>query len=1273
MPRGVGLGGVVLSASLVCVPLFAQNSTITGQITDQTQAAIPNVRITIAAPDTGQEYKTTTDGDGVFVYAGLPPGTYVVTAEMDGFKKKVSVPFQLEAGGKQRIDLALLAADTRQTIEVTAEPAALQTESGMVGSTITSLELDSLPFASRNAMEAVMTVPGVAGELGEDESGVFVRVPTAGAGLSIGGGRPGGGAILTDGASISTIGIGGAAMSFSPDTIQEFQVITNAFSATMGVTGSGVIRKVLRGGDNRLSGNFMWLHQNPVLASRQFNRPIPPDNRRHNFGLYAGGPVVVPKIYDGRNKTFFFVAIEPKRWMDTIEIYERFPTLEERQGDFRNMYVQPGQTPPLLYQQVQCFPSEIDCKQVRPMHRPSGTAEYPLWSTNDPDPSKRGRVIPKAYLDPISQLLLQDVPLPNLPFDANGRNYFGVRGVTGAEDRWNVKIDHNFTKQNRLTGRYTHAPNLADRYKYNRENLFFAFPSDRRLARQVQLTDAHVFSPRVVNELRASYTFGDFSRTAPGEIATINFVKDRFGLPNQTNWGYPDFRSGWGVYGFDLGNPLGTYIEHNYQVSDDLTIIRGRHSMTIGADWRFMQLNIKSSELRWLCCGQYNFAAAQTNSGNTNTPGGTGGLQFASFLLGVPNGINLRSIIVPYYYRWRTGAAYFQDDWKVRPNLTLNLGVRWQYNSPRLEKFNRQASIDLQNPVQLLNPDGSVRAITFNYVYAGFDGQSRYLEPAHQVNFEPRFGFAWSPKFLWNRSKRRVVIRGGYGISHLPNTGRGRDPVPDFGAGTAGTWGYTRWQNNNRPALTQSENPDYLISIGRNKPVVRYNPAVLEIPKDGILCHACPPRDARVPTGESFSAIMFSKTNSPPYMQNWNLTTEFELPGKYILSFSYLGSKGTHLYSPVIGINHPDPQLFEEMLNNGEDPNELVEDPFGRANANGAVLTVRKVDLIRPYPTAGDINLAGLTNSNSVYHAGAVSLERRFSGGGAGVIRSLRANYTWGKSIDTTSDSNLTGANLFSWGAPRVQDPEDLTGNRAVSLFDTRHRINLTMVADLPFGHRRRFLNHPRRLSGFLVNYWQFNMVSSVFSGFPFAPFLGDANGVPGGATGTQRIRPDLAPGVPIKNPRWSKSVANDVPYFNPEAFARPKYGNLGDAPRTLDWARAPWKQTLNVSLFKEFQPFENPRRKFQFRAEFFNVLNHATFQTDNTVLNLFGTGVPVSRTGLQLDGPIPYLWNARAVDFPIGSRERILAQNYNQNFGKLWWARNGPGRVVQLGLRFYF
>lgn len=1251
--------------------LAQSTGTITGAVTDQLQAAIPGVKITLTAVGTGTRIAAVTNDSGNYTAASLQPVEYIVSAELEGFKKAASKPVKVTPGSAAQVNIVLVPLDAKQVVEVSADPPAIETQISMVSNTVSQKELESMPLASRNVLDLAMTIPGVMGDPGSDEGGIFLDVPSSGSGLNISGGRAGSSAIMADGANATSLGIGRATITFSPDTIQEMNIITSTFSAKYGNSGGGVVQTVSRAGTDTYRGTAYWYHRNPFFAARQFNRPIPAQARRNEEGVTFSGPVWIPKLYKGRGRTWFMVAVEPKQWFDQIDIYDRFPTVEERNGDFRNTWVAPGQVRPKLHQAVRCAPTPQSCQQLLPLHRPSSTAEYPLFSANDPDPSKRGYVIPKNMMDPLALKILEEVPLPNIPFNAQGQNYFGTRGVDGRSRRYMVKVDHNFTPKHRFSSTYRQVPNLSDRFRTSKENYFFSFASDQSITKQGLVNHTWTMSPAAVNEMRASYTFFDSSRTPPGDLAVTNYTKEKFGLPNALSYGYPQFTAGFGTYGLNNGgvNGLGQYIEHQYQFSDDFSIVKGKHTLQTGFDYRLGMMNVKSSGLAYMCCGQYNFAATQTNSGNANTPGGTGGLTFASFLLGVPNGINLRNVLIPYYYRWSNMAAYFQDDWKIKRNLTLNLGMRWQFNSPRWEKWNRQATFDYYNPKELLDNEGDLAGFTFDYLYAGYEGRSRYLEKAFYKNFEPRVGWAWQPAWMPLR-RRHLVLRGGYGISHPPITSRGRDPIPDFGVAAAGAWGFLRWQSNTAaPARTQSEDPRYTITIGRNRPAMTLNPLTVQIPENGRLCVGCRgTQDSRVPAG---ARVLFANDSKSQYIQTWNLTTQFEAPGALVVSMSYLGQKGTYLLSPLIGINNPDPILFAELLDEGGDPTELIEDPFGRVDAAGNPLQRPRVDYLRPNPLAGDVNIAGRTDSNSIYHAGTLSVDRRMAGFG------IRANYTWAKSIDTSSDASLNSPQLYPWSLSRLQNARDLKANRSVSTFDSRHRVNVAITNwDIPIGRRKRFGGNIGRKTNLLVGDWSISGNFFVQSGLPWAIYLGnsDTNGVPGATGGAERVRPNMMLGVPMRNPRWSKQVANDVPYINPEAFARPGYGEIGNAPRTLDYFRLPWRFSSNASLIKEIRPWREGRRYFTLRGEFYNVTNTVMFNiaTGGTSEAMFSAQPALCRNCLSLEGPMPYLFNATGV-FPIGTREQILATAYNQNFGKLWRDRNGPGRTVQLALRFNF
>ncbi|MDZ4800904.1 MAG: carboxypeptidase regulatory-like domain-containing protein [Bryobacteraceae bacterium] len=1252
-----------LSALIIVSAAGQTRSSITGVITDQTRAVIPGASVIVTAVETGVEYKTTTNIEGYYTVSSLQAFSYTVRAQFAGLAEAASAPFKLDSSATARVDLVLVAAGSKQVVEVSAAAPAINTESGMIGTTVSAREISDLPVQGRNALSLVTTVAGVGGEMATDEMTQSMRPMAPGAGVSIGGGRLSSTAYTVDGSATTGVAYGRATVTLSTDTVQELKIITNNYSAQYGSVGSGVVSMVTKSGTDQLHGSAFWTQRNPALGARAFNSVSPPRARRNELGATLGGPVWIPKVYNGRNRTFFFASIEPKRYSSENDFRAWVPTAAERAGDLRERYVNPGAVRPLIYQQVNCVMSGSSCGQLLPINRPASTTIHSLFSANDPDPTKRGRVVPPQFIDKTSQLILSYVPLPNIPYDIQGRNFLGIEGNDGRDNRWNVKIDHSVTDHHRISTRYTDIPIFGNNFQFHRQVEPVVYPSHISKTKQPALTHTWVVSPSVVNELRLSYTFGNYSVVGSYDIQERDYTKEIFNLPSSANWGHPAFTiqgTPSANYGMRDGENIGQTREHQYQLADDLTLTRGKHTLMVGVDMRHMQLNLLGNGLQRIAGGAYLFGTNATQAGNANAPGGVGGDSLASFLLGIPTSLRIRDAVVPYYYRWKSYGAYLQDDYKIRRNLTLNLGLRWQYNSPRAEKYNRQATVDLDNPVPLTDAQGRTNGYTFNYLHSGF-GRSNYLEPVHKNGWEPRFGFAYTPDFGWNQG-RRVVIRGGYGISHLPQTGRSRFATPDFGA-DINSHSYTQWTGTGAYPQALAVNPSQPVRMSTNPPTVPSNPLLQQIPSDGKLCAGCPPVDPRVPGG---SLISFNQDNQLPYLQSWNLTVQKELLNNLVLTVSYLGSKGTHLFSPGLNANQPNQELLNDLLDEGGDPLATTPDPFGRVDAAGNLRLVSFQDLLRPFPTVGDIVVTGMTSSNSIFHAGTFELERRYAAG-----LGARFNYTWSKSIDNTSDSNFDGTSFGSFGSSKWQDALDNKGNRSVSIYDVRHRFNLTTNYTLPFGESQRFLGGAGRFANAIIGGWQANIIGGLQSGYPLQPALGDRNGLPAQPTGgvvNERMRPNVISGVPIINPLWNKSVANDVPYFNPAAFSRPEYGRKGNAARTLDYARAPWRQSLNGSMMKSFYPFENRSRYVQFRAEFYNLLNHAVFSPDLSA-NLFTGTPPVSKAGLSLAGPIPYYPTATGT-FPVGSREEVLGRNYNPSWGFVNQGSNGAGRVIQFAIR---
>jgi hypothetical protein len=709
--------------------------------------------------------------------------------------------------------------------------------------------------------------------------------------------------------------------------------------------------------------------------------------------------------------------------------------------------------------------------------------------------------------------------------------------------------------------------------------------------------------------------------------------------------------------------------------------------------------------------GQYTFSNVQTNS--TGAAAGTGGSPFASFLLGVVNGtVTLRNAQIPYYYRWNSYAGFVQNDWKVRRNLTLNLGVRYNVQMPRTEKYDNQGVYrpDLATSVPLAAPltlqDGAVvkSVLVPPFVFSGRGGNSRYMTPTDYMDFEPRFGFAWGPQFL---QSRHITLRGGYGLSHAPLTGAARLPGPDFGA----TQGFAS------AVPSATVNPNYVMRLGENPPlIIPQTPAqVINAPANGVVT------TNSLYYQQGVGGYAVSANYHTPYIQNWNLTISWQANRSTTVELGYTGLKGTRLFMPHENINPKSSGLLDAQNAANVNTTNTINDPLGRVNpSTGRVLTVQNGSLGSPYLGFSSLYVLYDASANSIRHGGYVSMQHRVSRG-----LSFTANYTWAKSIDDASSSGgdknvLTAVNgqtdgQVAFGAPRYLD-------RSVSTFDQRHVINSTLIYDLPFGRGRSLFNGVWKPVDFVVGGWTVSAIERVNSGFPYLPALADANQI-GDLTHT--ARPDMLAGVPLINPLWDRNCPTGngcQPYVNPAAFMRPALGKLGSAPRSLDGVRGPWAQNLDLSLQKSFRLGESGKRRIQFRADALNLLNHPVFRvfpnnaggTDfmgapstaaltaadyNTwatannqpastttagaaLLNQINANVNAQKNAAGVlpinffSVPLPQnFYGKAAASYDIttidGFKLFRLRQAYNTSFGDLY--QRGGSRYVQLGLKIYF
>lgn len=1253
--RPIKVLGLILALAFAA---FAQTNkgSISGTVTDPNGAAVAGASVTVINRGTNQKITQVTPTNGGFTVSFLDPVNYNIIVEAKGFKRTVMENIKVDTATAANADVVLEVGEATAELTVSAEASLLNTESGTTTHTITERQIQDVPLNNRSVLDLAVTSPNVSGDAGSEDPEVTSGQPVPGFNLSLNGGRPGSTTILADGVNNTGVGLARAVVSFTPETVQEFTVQTSAYSAEYGQTGGGVINISTKPGSNDFRGTALVYHRNPYTNAQPYRigtTPRTANNLRYTQGsLSFGGPVYLPrfgeggpKLYDGHNKTFFFFAYEPRWRQDFVTTTTLLPTAAERAGDFRNLVrsstsggwipadvaarfgitsannnniyqqftLNNGRLVPIVLTGSNQYCQFGDTRAILVNGQPQCTAATnaaPINSLN---------VIPSQFIDPIASKLLQFMPTGGEYFLDNGlvRNYVIDRSVLQNETRYTLRLDHNFTDANKANFRYTLTPAIGVRGFGSDVNGNTGVYSD---AKQFLIGDTHIFSPKVVNDLRLSYTRGVFSEDFSPEFSIKGGrnLATELGLPSLTAGGIPLFQISGdggtnGIQGYtafsDVGSSGSTNnfnVEERFSIDDTVNWARGSQNWKFGVNLSYARLNV--IPFFGASGGRWEFRTLNT-SNNRGTGLTNGGNNLASLLLGVPNAVQVRPLLLNYDYRWKGGALFAQNDWRVRPNLTVNLGFRYSLQYPRTEKNNLQGVFrpDLAQNVTLTDAQRRATATGLGipttsaipdyvpttvqlpaFAFAGRGGRSRFIVPIDYRGFEPRFGFAWSPKMSKWFADHNSVIRGGYGLSHAPITGNNRNPNPDFGSFTAVS---TLANGSTVGGTSDATQP---VRLSGNAPFINGVPidTVLGTNSEGLVFLNS--------LGVPGVADAGPDSGKVPYTQNWNLTLQFEPFKNTVVEVAYVGSKGTHLYMPLVNINPKNTSFVELLEGNNLNSETTFADPLGRRNLLGAVIAIQRNSVASPYFGFNNLNRFFDPSANSIRHAAYVDLRRRIARG-----VTFTANYTYGKSIDDASDASpdvrvlTSGSTLgqVSYGAPR-------SGDRSISTFDIKHNFSSTFVWDLPFGRKRTFFKGAPAAVDALVGGWSLSGLVRLQGGQPFLPFITDTNRL-GGTNRTVRL--DIVPGVSIKNPLYSAGNcsigAACEPYINPAAFQRPVKGSLGSAPRTLD-VRSPLQEYFDFSIQKTFNmPFigNEGKRRIQLRMDLINAFNHPNFRFNNT------------------------------------------------------------------------
>lgn len=732
MNRRLGL----LTATIFGLPLLAQSplGTITGVVTDALGAVVPNIEVVATNTGTNLTYKGRTSESGVYVIPALPVGDWELSASAPGFKTFRRKGIVLEVGQRIRVDFALELGETAESVTVTGEIARVQTEDSSLGTVVEQQRIENLPLNGRHVFNLVKLVAGVQPRFNNTDG--FGEVSNQNfSQFRINGGPVYGTQVFMDGGTNQVATHGEISVVPMADAVEEFKVETNALKAEFGQTSGGVINVVTKSGTNEFHGSLYEFLRNDAFDARNaFATQVDPATGRlkpmlryNQFGGTVGGPVRIPGIYDGRNRTFFFAGYEQWRLRTAGLRRGTVPTDAERQGDFSNTRDAAG--------------------RLITIYDPATTTPNPSGSGFTRQPFPRN-IIPRERMDPLALRVLEFMPTPNVTPDnpfTNLNNYLALPGSPTNQGVTNIRIDHRFSDRDSMFLRYSVTRNTAVNPGLGLGPADPQARSDQRNNYNYVVTETHTFSPTVLNEFKASLSRHDLLFTHPGFDggwpAKLGYSPV---LPQDA---FPSINIA-GMLGMGGGTFAGgRRATTTVMFADSLTWVRNSHTIKAGVDQRFYQQNWVN---RRAPSGSFDFSAALT--GNPLAPAGTG-TGFATFLLGeVSDGFQAYN---PFFSFHNASTALFvQDDWKITRRLTLNLGLRWDFSSAPRERHNQYSNFLPYD----INPETGRPGLL---AYAGVTYPERFVQRLW-TKFGPRAGFAWDAT-----GDGRTVLRGGYGIIYL--------------------------------------------------------------------------------------------------------------------------------------------------------------------------------------------------------------------------------------------------------------------------------------------------------------------------------------------------------------------------------------------------------------------------------------------------------------------------------------------------------------------------
>lgn len=1189
-------------------------ATISGTVMDPSGALIPGADIVVLETNTGTVNRTASDSVGQYVVPYLLPGTYSITVTKSGFESLVRGGIMLQSQERPILNLVMTVGSESRTVTVSTESPLLNQVNASVGNVIPVQSVEDLPLNGSNPLMLAELSVGL----------LITSVPSSNPAYnptnlgSVGGSKTNEGEVLMDGAANTSMSGGENGNStFVPteDSVQEVSVQTFNTDASIGHTTAGVINLVTKGGTNRLHGTAYEFNQLADLNSNlYFNKravPVIPTPVAHynQYGVAAGGPVWIPKVYNGRNKTFFFFSWEGIRTLAPVSTIITVPTDAEKQGDFSALLAG-GPSYQLYEPNTGTLVNRAYTRTPVPNNCLTNLSSYCASLANA-----------GLTINPVAAAYLKFYPEPNYTsgvspitnqnnYDSNAPNMIHYSTEFG-------RLDLNLGTRNHMFFDFRHdqSSNGGQNYLNNNTTSSVLF----RESYGTTLDDVFTMNSTTVFDVRLNWGYFDEQHSSPSNMYSPTSVGFPSSLKDASNWvTLPNIVFNSSSYE-NLGDLKTQSIDPSnvYQIFVDMTKLAGRHTLKVGFDGRTYRQKIQSYAAS---TGSFTFGNNFVTSGTSGSAQKFGG-DLASFEYGLPTsgsfGINALGD-----YRGDYVGAFVQDDWRLNKRITINLGLRYDIDTPFGEKLGRTesgfsptavnsasaAATTAFTPVSKSVNNTTVAVSSINTL-GGLTFPSSDWGAPYQIQnktgfWSPRVGFSYSPP--WSMFSK-TVVRAGFGVFVLPQSLQGNSYSDGFSATTS----YQATNNNYLTNLNTLSNPF---------PSGFTQPAGASLGANTFL-------------GSPSSINFFSPVQHDMYSERWTLGVQQALTGSTMLEVIYEGSHDVHL--PVSSQNINAPGLQYLTANPYRDQNlatamsTSVTNPFagllpnGNSSYNGA--TTPLSSLAVPFPAFGSaaINEEQLTNGQSFFESGMIHLEQRAKHG-----LTLTANYELSKAIEQDTYLNPQDSKLFRGISPNE---------------DYRQHLALGGVYELPFGRNRLFTLGGGRLANEIAGGWVLNGIYRFQTGLPIN-FSADIPLQPGMTAKNIRVNPrNTSPTISalvnasslfVTGSGTSCTASASQPCDGSVFFNGQYVNHYRTMPTSFGNVRQDGINNLDASMLKNFHFSE--KTYLQLRFETFNTLNHA-----------FGFKAP-------------NVTSATSSTFGF-----ITAQTAGNNFG--------TNRQIQLGGRFVF